>query len=125
MVITLQLKEKTDWLDLKTRHNCLLSGRNTPHWKIYTWTKSEKKEIIKIRAEMNEVETKWSVKRIIWLFEKDNFSKFVLLCQTKRHTDREEREKITKIRGEKGSETTYYTEIQKLITEYFENDKIL
>jgi hypothetical protein len=71
------------------------------------------REIIKIRAEINEIETKTMIQRInetkSWFFEKVNKIKKLLVSMTKwtRETTR-----INQIRDEKGDITTNTNEIQ-------------
>ena len=79
---------------------------------------SRKKEIMKIRAELNEIEIRKTIERInkteSWLFEKIN--KITKVCQTKKI-----REKI--IRNERGditTDTTENTEIHRIIRDYYE-----
>ena len=77
---------------------------------------SRRKEIIKIRAEINEIETKKSIEKInemkSWFFEKINKidKPSARLMKQKR-----ERTQINKIRNEKGEVTTDITEIQRII----------
>ena len=75
---------------------------------------SRRKEIIKIIAEINEIETEKAIAKIIktksWFFQKINKIDKPLgrLIKKKR-----ERTQINKIRNEKGEVTTDTTEIQK------------
>ena len=81
---------------------------------------SRRKEIIKIRAEINEIETKKIIAKInktkSWLFEKINKidKPLVRLIKKKR-----ERTQINKIRNEKGQVTTDTAEIQSILRDYY------
>ena len=81
---------------------------------------SRRKEIIKIRAELNEIETKKTVAKInktkSWFFEKINKidKPLARLINKKR-----ERTQINKIRNEKGEVTTETAEIQSIIRDYY------
>ena len=81
---------------------------------------SRRKEIIKIRAEINEIETKKTTAKInrtkSWFFEKINKIDKPLdkLIKKKR-----ERTHINKIRNEKGEITTDTAEIRKIIRDYY------
>ena len=84
---------------------------------------SRRKEIIKMRAEINEIETKKkkktqkrSMKQKSWFFEKINkiYKPLARLIKQKR-----ERTQINKIRNEKGEVTTDTTEIQRIIRDYY------
>ena len=81
---------------------------------------SRRKEIIKIRAEINEIETKKTIEKInetkSWFFEKINKidKPLARLIKQKR-----ERTQINKIRNEKGEVTTDITEIQRIIRDYY------
>jgi hypothetical protein len=76
-------------------------------------------EIIKLRAEINQVETKRAIQRInqtrSWFFEKINKIDKPLARLTRRHRDRI---RINKIRNEKGDITTEPEEIQNIIISY-------
>ena len=78
---------------------------------------SRRKEIIKIRAEINEKETKETMANInktkSWFFEKINKidKPLVRLIKKKR-----EKSQINKIRNENGEITTDNTEIQRIIS---------
>ena len=82
---------------------------------------SRRKEIIKIRAEINETEMKKTTEKIketkSWFFEKINKidNPLVRLIKKKR-----ERAQINKIRNEKVEVTTDTTEIQRIIRDYSE-----
>ena len=92
------------------------SGKRTKTPKV-----SRKKEIVKIRAEINEKEMKKIITKInktkSWFFEKINKidKPLVRLIKKKR-----EENPINKIRHEKGEVTTDNTEIQRIIREYYE-----
>ena len=81
---------------------------------------SRRKEIIKIRAEINEKETKETIAKInkikSWFFEK--------ICKTDKLLARLIKEKknnqINKNRNENGEITTDNTEIQKIIRDYYQ-----
>ena len=81
---------------------------------------SRRKEITKIRAEINEIETKKTIAKInktkSWFFEKiKKIDKpLVRLIKKKR-----ERTQINKIRNEKGEVTTDNAEIQSILTDYY------
>jgi hypothetical protein len=81
-----------------------------------------RKGIIKIRAEINEIETKKTIQRInemkSWFFEKINKTDRPLANLTK---IRREKTQISKIRNAKGKITKNTTEIQEIIRDYFEN----
>jgi len=80
---------------------------------------SRGKEIIKVRAEINEKETKETIAKVnetkSWFFEKIN-------RQTISQTHREKREKnqINKIRNENGEITTESTEIHRILRDYYQ-----
>ena len=80
---------------------------------------SRSKEIIKIRAEINEKETKETIAKINktknWFFEKINKidKPSARLIKKKR-----EKDQINKIRNEDGEITTDNTEIQRIIRDY-------
>ena len=81
---------------------------------------SRRKEIIKIRAEIKEIETKKTIEKInetkSWFFERFNKmdKPFARLFKKKR-----ERNQINKIRNEKGEVTMDITEIQRIIRDYY------
>jgi hypothetical protein len=83
---------------------------------------SRRKEIIKIKAEINEIETKKpykeSMKQKSWFFEKIYKIDRPLANLTKM---RREKTQISKIRNTKGEITTNTMEIQKIIRDYFES----
>ena len=76
--------------------------------------------MIKIRAEINEIETK-KKKKInktkSWFFEQINKINKPLLRLIKKKGDRAQ---VNKIRNEKGEVTTDTTEVQKIIKDYYE-----
>ena len=81
---------------------------------------SRRKEIIKIRSEINEIETKKTIARInktkSWVFEKINKIDKPLARLIKK---KRERTQINKIRNEKGEVKTDTTEIQSIIRDYY------
>ena len=81
---------------------------------------SRRKEIIKIRAEINEIETKKTIAKINktkrWFFEKINKTDKPLARLNKK---KRERTQINKIRNEKGEVKTNTTEIQRIIRDYY------
>ena len=82
---------------------------------------SRRKEILKIRAEINAKETKETIAKInkanSWFFEKINKIDTPLARLTKKQR---EKNQINKIRNENGEITTDNTEIQKIIRDYYE-----
>ena len=82
---------------------------------------SRRTEIIKIRAEIKEKETKETIAKIdktkSWFFEKiNNIDKpLARLIKKKR-----EKNQINKIRNENGEITIDNTEIQKIIRDYYQ-----
>jgi hypothetical protein len=82
---------------------------------------SRRRQIIKLRAKINEIETK-KIQRInktkIWFFEKINKIDRTLANLT---TVRREKTQISKIRNAKGEITTNTMEIQGIIRDYLEN----
>ena len=80
---------------------------------------SRRKEIIKIRAEINEIETKKTIAKVnktkIWFFEKINKIDKPLARLIKK---KRERTQINKFRNEKGEVTTDTTEIQSILRDY-------
>ena len=81
---------------------------------------SRRKEIIKIRAEINEIERKKTIAKInktkSWFFEKINKIDKPLARLIKK---KRERTQINKIRNEKGEGTTDTTEIQSILRDYY------
>ncbi|KAL6030600.1 hypothetical protein STEG23_036557 [Scotinomys teguina] len=84
--------------------------------------RNRRKEIIKLRAEINKIETKETIQRInetkCWFFEKINKIDKPLSRLTKRQR---ESIQINKIRNEIGDITTDNEEIQRIIRSYFKN----
>jgi hypothetical protein len=84
--------------------------------------KTSRREIIKIRNEINEIETKTNVQRInetkSWLFEIIHKIDNPL---TNLNEIRRENTQISKIQNEKGEITTNTKEIQRIIKDCFEN----
>jgi hypothetical protein len=82
--------------------------------------RSRWQEIIKHRAEINQVETKRTIQRInqmrSWFFEKINKIDKPLARLTRRHRDSI---LINKIKNEKGEVTTEPEEIQNIIRSYY------
>ena len=82
---------------------------------------SRRKEVIKIRAEINEKEMKETIAKInktkTWLFEKINKIDKPLARPIKK---KREKNQINKIRNEKGEVTTDNAEIQRIIRDYYE-----
>ena len=82
---------------------------------------SKRKEIIKIRAEINEKEMKETIVKInktkSWFFDKINKIDKPLARLIKK---KREKNQINKIRNEKGKVTTDKAEIQRLIRDYYE-----
>ena len=81
---------------------------------------SRRKEIIKFRAEINEIETKKTIAKInlkkSWFFEKINKIDKPLARLIKK---KRERTQINKIRDEKGEVTTDTAEIQSILRDYY------
>ena len=82
---------------------------------------SRRKEIIKIRAEINEKESKETVPKInkakSWFSEKINKIDKLLARLIKK---KREKNQINKIRNENGEITTNNTEIQRVIRDYYQ-----
>ena len=82
--------------------------------------RSRQQEIIKLRAEINQVETKRTIQRInqtrSWFFEKINKIDKPLARLTRGHRDSI---LINKIKNEKGDITTEPEEIQNIIRSYY------
>ena len=83
---------------------------------------SRRKEITKIRAELNDIETKSTILRInesrSWFFEKINKIDKPLSRLIKK---KRERIQINRIRNESGEITTDTTEIQRIVRNYYED----
>ena len=81
---------------------------------------SRRKEIIKIRAKINEIETTKKIAKInktkSWFFEKINKTDKPLARLIKK---KRERTQINKIRNEKGEVTADTTEIQSILRDYY------
>ena len=84
--------------------------------------RSRRQEIMKLRAEINLVKTKRTIKRInktrSWFFEKINKIDKPLARLTKGHRDSIQ---INKIRNEKGDISTEMEKIQKIIRSYYKS----
>ena len=82
---------------------------------------SRRQEIIKIRAEINAIETKNPVEQInetrSWFFERINKIDKPLASLIKK---KKERTQISKIKNERGEITTNTTEIKTITREYYE-----
>ena len=82
---------------------------------------STRKEITKIRAELNDIETKSTILRInesrSWFFEKINKIDKPLSRLIKKKRERTQRNTI---RNERGETTTDTTEIQRIVRNYYE-----
>ena len=80
-----------------------------------------RKEILKIRAEINEKETKETIaitnKTKSWFFKKINKIDKLLARLIKK---KREKDQISKIRNEDGEITTNNTEIQRIIRDYYQ-----
>ena len=80
---------------------------------------SRRKEIIKIRAEINAIETKKTIEKVketkSWFSEKIN----KIDKPQPDSSSQKERTQINKIRNEKGEVTTDITEIQRIIRDYY------
>jgi len=87
-----------------------------------TLKRSWRQEIIKLRVEINKVETKRTIQRInktrSWFFEKINKIDKPLARLTRGHRDSIQ---INKIRNDKGEITTESEEIQKINSSYFKS----
>ena len=82
---------------------------------------SRRKELLKIRAEINAKETKETIAKInktkSWFFERINKSDKPLARLIKKQR---EKNQINKIRSENGEITTDNTEIQRIIRDYYQ-----
>ena len=81
---------------------------------------NRRKEIIKIKAEINEIETKKTIAKInktkCWFFEKLNqIDKPFARCIKKKR----EKTQINRIRNEKGDITTDTADVQRIIRDYY------
>ena len=81
---------------------------------------SRRKEIIKIRVEINQKATKQTIAKInktkSWFFEKINKIEKPLARLIKKQR---EKNQINRIRNENGESTTDNTEIQRIIRDYY------
>ena len=81
---------------------------------------SRRKEILKIRAELNAKETKETIAKInkakTWFFEKNKIEKPLARLTNKQ----KEKNQINKIRNENGEITTDNTEMQTIIRDYYQ-----
>ena len=84
-------------------------------------TRRRRRELIKIRAELNEIETRRTVKQInktrSWFFERINKIDKPLASLIKK---KREKTLINKIMNEKGEITTNTKEIQTILKTYYE-----
>ena len=82
---------------------------------------NRRKEILKIRAEINAKDIKETTAKInkakSWIFEKINKTDKPLARLTKKQR---EKNQINKIRNENGEITTDNTEIQRIIRDYYQ-----
>ena len=82
--------------------------------------KVRRNEILKIRAEINEIETKKTIAKMnktkSWFFEKINK---INKCLARLIKKKSERTQVNKIRNEKGEITMDTTEIQRNIRDYY------
>ncbi|EGW09539.1 Retrovirus-related Pol polyprotein LINE-1 [Cricetulus griseus] len=92
------------------------------HKEANTPWRSGLQEIIKMKAEINKVETRRTIQRInetkSWFFEKINKIDKPLSILTKQQRKNMQ---INKLRNKKGDITTDTGEIQRIIRSYFEN----
>ena len=108
-------KQEKNQINKLTLHLKQLEKEEMQHPRV-----SRRKEIIKIRAEINEKETKETIAKInkakSWFFEKINKidKQSTRLIKKKR-----EKNQINKIRNENGEITTDNTEIQRIIRDYY------
>ena len=84
---------------------------------------SRRKEIIKIRSEMNEEEMKETIEKInktkSWLFEKINKTDKPLARLIRKKREKTQINRIRNEKGEKGEITTDTAEIQKIMRDYY------
>ena len=82
---------------------------------------NSRREIVKIRTELNDIKTKRTIQRINksrrWFFEKVNEIKKPLSRLIKK---KRERTQINTIRNERGQTTADTTEIQRIVRNYYE-----
>ena len=98
-----------------------INNHNTSHQQQQRQPKaSRRKEITKIRAELNDTEIKSTILRInesrSWFFEKINKIDKTLSRLIKK---KRERSKKNRIRNERGEITTDTTEIQRIVRSYY------
>ena len=86
---------------------------------------SGRKEITKIRAELNDVETKSTILVInesrSWFFEKINIINRPLSRLIKKKKRERERTQVNTVRNERGEMTTDTIEIQRIVRNYYED----
>ena len=103
----------------KTNNDLTLQLKQLEKEEVKNPSVSRRKEIIKIRTEINEKETKETIAKIsktkIWFFEKTNK---VDKSLARVITNKREKNKINKIKNENGEITTDNTEIQRIIRDY-------
>ena len=109
-------KQKRNQIKNLTLHLKQLEKEKIKHSRV-----SRRKEIIKIRAEINIKETKGTIAKInkakSWFFEKTNITDKPLARLIKKYR---EKNQINKIRNENGEITTDNTEIQRIIRDYYQ-----
>ena len=110
-------KQKENQINKLTLHLNQLEKEEKNHPK-----GSRRKDIIKLRAEITEKETKETVAEInktkSWFFERINKIDKPLARLIKKQR---EKNQINKIRNENGEITTDNTEIQRIIRDYYSN----
>ena len=110
-------KQERAYTSSLTEHQKALEQKKTNSQK-----RSRSQKIIKLRAEINQVETKRNIQRInqtrSWFFEKINKINKPLGRLTRGHRDSI---LINKIRKEKGYITSESVEIQKIIRSYYKS----
>jgi hypothetical protein len=120
------LKTKTHSSECCQKENRAHTSRLTPRLKALKQTganspkRSKMQEIIKHKAEINQVKTERIIQRInqirSWFFEKINKIDIHLSRRTRGHR---ESILINKIRNEKGDITTEHEEIEGIIRSYY------
>ena len=102
-------------------NNLILHLKQLEKEEMKTLRVSRRKEILKIRAEINAKETKETIAKInkakIWFFEKINRINKPLARLIKKQR---EKNQIKKIRNENGEITTDNTQIQRIIRDYYQ-----
>ena len=87
-----------------------------------TSKRSRRHKIVKLRAEINQIETKRTIQRISntksWFFERINKIDIPLVKQTEGHRGSIQ---INKFRDEKGDITRKTEEIQKILRSYYKS----